>query len=111
MVARCRPARSSRACPQLAGLPALDVVARLQRTALREVIVLDLARVGTSAGPDVRLIAEIHAASPDLQLLAGGGVRDADDLRALGEAGAAGALVATALHGGVIGQRELAALR
>jgi uncharacterized protein related to proFAR isomerase len=37
-------------------------------------------------------------------------VRDAADLRALAAAGAAGALVATALHTGVIGPRELAAL-
>jgi phosphoribosylformimino-5-aminoimidazole carboxamide ribotide isomerase len=93
--------------PQLAGLPALDAVARLHRSALREVIVLDLARVGTGAGPDVPLIAELHAAFPGLALLAGGGVRDAEDLRALGAAGAAGALVATALHRGVIGRREL----
>jgi len=97
--------------PQLAGLPAPDVVARLQRAALREVIVLDLARVGSGVGPDVGLIAELHAAFPDLELLAGGGVRNVEDLRALGDAGAAGALVATALHGGVIGPRELAELR
>jgi phosphoribosylformimino-5-aminoimidazole carboxamide ribotide isomerase len=97
--------------PHLAGLPALDAVARLHRTGLREAIVLDLARVGTGAGPDLRPIADIHAAFPDLALLAGGGVRDEEDLRALGDAGAAGALVATALHSGVIGPRELAALR
>jgi phosphoribosylformimino-5-aminoimidazole carboxamide ribotide isomerase len=97
--------------PRLAGLPALDAVRRLQRAGLREAIVLDLARVGSGAGPDVGLIAEIHAAFPDLELLAGGGVRDVGDLRALGDAGAAGALVATALHRGVIGRRELAELR
>ena len=96
---------------QLAGLPALDALARLHRPGLREAIVLDLARVGSGAGPDVALIAEIHGAFPDLELLAGGGVRDVDDLRALRDAGAAGALVATALHGGVIGPRELAELR
>jgi phosphoribosylformimino-5-aminoimidazole carboxamide ribotide isomerase len=93
--------------PRLAGLPALDAMARLHRSALREVIVLDLARVGSEAGPDVGLFAELHAAFPDLELLAGGGVRDAADLRALGAAGAAGALVATALHRGVIGRRKL----
>ena len=87
--------------PRLAGLPALDAIARLHRPALREAIVLDLARVGTGAGPDVELIAELHAAFGDLELLAGGGVRDAADLRALADAGAAGALVATALHRGV----------
>jgi phosphoribosylformimino-5-aminoimidazole carboxamide ribotide isomerase len=88
--------------PQLAGLPALDALARLHRP--REIIVLDLARVGTSAGPDVALIAELHAAFPDLELLAGGGVRDGGDLRALADAGAAGALVATALHRGDLGR-------
>jgi uncharacterized protein related to proFAR isomerase len=36
-------------------------------------------------------------------LLAGGGVRDAEDLRALEDAGAAGALVATALLRGGLG--------
>jgi HisA/HisF family protein len=94
---------------QLAGLPALDATRRLPP--VREAIVLDLARVGSGAGPDVALIGEIHAAFPGLALLAGGGVRDADDLRALHVAGAAGALVATALHRGVIGPRELAELR
>ena len=97
--------------PALAGTPALDAVAHLHRAGLREAIVLDLARVGSGAGPDVALIAAIHAAFPDLELLAGGGVRDVEDLRALGAAGAAGALVATALHSGVIGPRELARLR
>jgi phosphoribosylformimino-5-aminoimidazole carboxamide ribotide isomerase len=87
--------------PRLAGLPALDAVARL--AGQREVIVLDLARVGTGAGPDVATIAEIHAAFPELSLLAGGGVRDAEDLRALEDAGAAGALVATALLRGGLG--------
>jgi phosphoribosylformimino-5-aminoimidazole carboxamide ribotide isomerase len=96
---------------QLAGVPAMDALARLRRPGLREAIVLDLARVGSGAGPDVALIAELHDAFPDLELLAGGGVRTIDDLRALEGAGAAGALVATALHRGVIGPRELAELR
>ena len=87
--------------PRLAGLSALDAVARLHRPGLRDVLVLDLARVGSGAGPDVAAIAAIHAAFPDLQLLAGGGVRDGADLRALADAGAAGALVGTALHRGV----------
>jgi phosphoribosylformimino-5-aminoimidazole carboxamide ribotide isomerase len=97
--------------PQLAGLQALDALARLHHPGLREAIVLDLARVGSGEGPDVGLIAELGAAFGDLQLLAGGGVRDLADLRALRAAGAAGALVATALHRGVIGPRELAELR
>ena len=56
------------------------------------------------------LLGELHARFPDVELLAGGGVRDAADLRALADAGAAGALVATALHGGAIDADELRAL-
>jgi phosphoribosylformimino-5-aminoimidazole carboxamide ribotide isomerase len=97
--------------PQLAGLSAPAALAKLPRAGLREAIVLDLARVGSGAGPDVALVAELRAAFPALELLAGGGVRTIDDLRALDGAGAAGALVATALHSGVIGPRELAELR
>jgi phosphoribosylformimino-5-aminoimidazole carboxamide ribotide isomerase len=95
--------------PALAGLPAFEAMARLHRPGLREAIVLDLARVGSGAGIDAPLFAELHEAF-DLQLLAGGGVRDVEDLRALRDAGAAGALVATALHKGVIGRRELSEL-
>ena len=56
------------------------------------------------------VLRELHARLPSLELLAGGGVRDAGDLRALARAGAAGALVATALHGGAIGAADLEAL-
>jgi phosphoribosylformimino-5-aminoimidazole carboxamide ribotide isomerase len=93
--------------PALAGLTGLDAVARLHRPGLHELIVLDLARVGSGAGLDFDLIRELHATFPDVELLAGGGVRDIADLHALRDAGAAGALVATALHTGVIGSREL----
>jgi phosphoribosylformimino-5-aminoimidazole carboxamide ribotide isomerase len=94
----------------LRGLGAPEALARLGRSGVREAIVLDLARVGSGAGPDVALARELSARFPELELLAGGGVRDVADLRALAEAGAAGALVATALHSGAIGRHELRAL-
>jgi phosphoribosylformimino-5-aminoimidazole carboxamide ribotide isomerase len=96
--------------PELAPLGAPEALARLGRSGVREVIVLDVARVGSGAGPDVALLRELHARFPELELLAGGGVRDHADLRALAEAGAAGALVATALHSGAIGRDELRGL-
>jgi phosphoribosylformimino-5-aminoimidazole carboxamide ribotide isomerase len=94
----------------LARLGATEALARLGQSGVREVIVLDLARVGTRAGPDVALVRELCVRFPELELLAGGGVRDLADLQALAEAGAAGALVATALHGGAIGREEVHAL-
>jgi phosphoribosylformimino-5-aminoimidazole carboxamide ribotide isomerase len=93
--------------PELATLGPGEALARLTRAGLREAIVLDLARVGSGEGPDVELVRELHGRFPQLALLAGGGVRDAADLSALARAGAAGALVATALHSGAIGRDDL----
>jgi phosphoribosylformimino-5-aminoimidazole carboxamide ribotide isomerase len=96
--------------PELARLAPAEALEQLACSGARGVIVLDLARVGSGAGPQLELVNELHTRFPDLELLAGGGVRDLADLRALAEAGAAGALVATALHDGTIGADELRAL-
>lgn len=69
---------------------------------VRELLVIDLARVGSGSGPPLDAVAELAAAVPGVAIYAGGGVRDDADLRALASAGAAGALVATALHEGAI---------
>ena len=71
---------------------------------------LDLLRVGSGEGPDLTSISELHARFPDLELLAGGGVRNAADLGALADAGARPApSIATALHNGAISADELRA--
>lgn len=84
------------------------IAARAADAGVGTLIVLDLARVGSGAGVDGRVIAEVRAAAPGVALLAGGGVRDADDLRRLADAGCDGALVATALLEGrlQVGPRE-----
>ena len=71
------------------------------------VILLDLARVGAAAGPPLDLLTSLHQLFPALSLYAGGGVRGRSDLKALDEAGAAGALVATAFHLGVLSAADL----
>jgi phosphoribosylformimino-5-aminoimidazole carboxamide ribotide isomerase len=91
----------------LAGIGPAEALARLADAGAREAVVLDLARVGSGEGPDVALLRDLRSRFPDVELLAGGGVRHAGDLRALADAGTAGALVATALHGGAIGPDEL----
>ena len=93
-VASCRATRGSPAYPRSTPSHASRVRARSSCSTWRG--------WAPAPGPDVETIAEIHAAFPELELLAGGGVRDADDLRALEDAGAAGALVATALLSGAI---------
>jgi phosphoribosylformimino-5-aminoimidazole carboxamide ribotide isomerase len=64
------------------------------------VIVMALARVGAAAGPDLAGIAAARALGMDRRIYAAGGVRGPEDLRALRGAGAAGVLVASAIHDG-----------
>jgi phosphoribosylformimino-5-aminoimidazole carboxamide ribotide isomerase len=68
------------------------------------VIVLDLAKVGGLGGTDDAMMRDLRAALPGVDLIAGGGVRHQADLDRLAAAGANGALVATAVHRGVIGR-------
>jgi phosphoribosylformimino-5-aminoimidazole carboxamide ribotide isomerase len=74
---------------------------------LESIILLDLDRVGAAAGPPLDLLVSLHQSFPGLSLYAGGGVRDQADLKALEQAGAAGALVATAFHQGVLSATDL----
>jgi phosphoribosylformimino-5-aminoimidazole carboxamide ribotide isomerase len=71
------------------------------------VIAMTLTRVGSGEGPDLKRISAIRAISGSRQLFAAGGIRNIDDIASLREAGVLGALVATALHDGRIGARDL----
>jgi len=71
-----------------------------------EVIILDLARVGSGEGVNIDFLKEVRAELP-LDLIVGGGVRDIEDLVELNELGVSGVLVATALHSGKISIQEL----
>jgi phosphoribosylformimino-5-aminoimidazole carboxamide ribotide isomerase len=70
---------------------------RAQDVGVRTIIVLDVARVGTATGCDVEMVAAVRTAAPSVALLAGGGVRDAGDVRRLRDVGCDGVLAATAL--------------
>ncbi len=79
-----------------------DLVNLASEVGLKEIILLDLARVGAAAGPPLDLLSSLRPHFPNLAFYAGGGVRHRADLEALARAGAAGALVATAFHRGVL---------
>jgi uncharacterized protein related to proFAR isomerase len=72
------------------------------------IIVMTLARVGSSDGPDLERLASIRQRAGARRLYAAGGVRDAADLEALRRAGAAGVLVASTLHDGRLSPADLA---
>ncbi|MCB1484070.1 MAG: nickel transporter [Hyphomicrobiaceae bacterium] len=71
------------------------------------VIVMTLARVGSEEGPDLARVGEIIARAGRRKVYAAGGVRDAADLVAVKAVGAAGVLVASALHSGRITPAQL----
>jgi phosphoribosylformimino-5-aminoimidazole carboxamide ribotide isomerase len=81
------------------GPDALDECPRLWP---RQIIVMTLTRVGVSRGPDFARVSQIIERAGDRRVFAAGGVRGADDLERLEAIGAAGALVATALHDGAL---------
>lgn len=93
-----------RGAPLASGIGAATpdaIAAQAADAGVRNLIVLDLARVGVGTGVDLDLIARVRAAIPrTVRLLAGGGVRGWRDLEQLAMIGCHGALVATALHDG-----------
>ncbi len=73
-----------------------------------EVIVLDLAKVGTGEGVDTAFLKQVLETF-NFKVYVGGGVRDIHDLVELENLGVSGALIATALHTGKITTRQLKA--
>lgn len=90
----------------------VDVALHAVECGVRSLIVLDLAGVGKGQGvPTIPLCRRLRADCGDLQIITGGGVRNADDLRELLAADVNGVLVASALHDGRLTPANLAALR
>ncbi len=89
----------------------LGPAAIFERTELwpQRVIVMTLAAVGGSGGPDLRRLRKVLALAGPRQVYAAGGVRGREDLAALRELGCAGVLVASALHDRRLTQSDLAA--
>ena len=84
-----------------------ELIVRTGTLDIRELIVLELRAVGSEVGPDLEFLKKLVLASPAMELMAGGGVRDGEDLLRLESIGIKGALVATALHKGKIGRKDL----
>ena len=88
----------------------LSVVDEVVAAGFQRIIVLDLSRVGTSHG--WKLANEcraIRAKHPSIEIISGGGLRDASDLKTLADNGCDAALVASALHDGRITADDLSA--
>ena len=84
----------------------LALALKLQEMGVTQVIVLDLARVGSGEGVDFPLLKKMLN-SLRIQVFVGGGVRDIQDLATLKDMGVYGVLLATALHSGRISLEDL----
>jgi phosphoribosylformimino-5-aminoimidazole carboxamide ribotide isomerase len=91
--------------PEIPELP-FEIVEILNELPLKDLIFLDLDRVGTASGFDPGFLQKLVEASRHNILLAGG-VRDIEDLFTLDRFGIKGALIATAVHSGAIPQEVL----
>jgi phosphoribosylformimino-5-aminoimidazole carboxamide ribotide isomerase len=74
-----------------------SAVAHFTGSQLRHVLCTDVGRDGALTGPNVALYREAARRYPQIQWQASGGIRDARDLHALTEAGAAAAISGKAL--------------
>ncbi len=93
-----------------AGLGVGALLARLETTAVAAVIVTEIGRDGTLAGPDVAGLSRVLAET-ELPVIASGGVSTLEDLRALsavraGDRRLAGVIVGKALYEGRFGVAE-----
>jgi phosphoribosylformimino-5-aminoimidazole carboxamide ribotide isomerase len=84
-----------------------DAVSAYERTPLEHVLCTDVDRDGALSGPNVALYAEAVRRSPRIRWQASGGVRDARDLAALEQSGAAAAVSGKALLDGRLEPQDM----
>jgi len=96
-------------CPVLSAMAPLEALKHLHSAGWKEVILLDLARVGTENGADRTLISEVRSEFPELCCLIGGGIAHPGELDEMQKLGASAVLVATAIHRGVINAGHISA--
>lgn len=75
----------------------------------RDVIIMTMDMIGTGRGPDLSRLKKMKKLAPTCHYYVAGGVRHMEDLTDLQNAGAAGVLLASALHDGVLNHAELVA--
>lgn len=77
-------------------------------TGVGEIIVLDLAQVGSNRGLTTgELCVRLRERRAGARIITGGGIRGFSDLERLSKMGVSGALVASALHDGRLGRDEI----
>jgi phosphoribosylformimino-5-aminoimidazole carboxamide ribotide isomerase len=87
------------------GEPTVELVRRLDGEGVGAFLVTAIDRDGTLAGPDLRLLDQVRAATSGV-LLASGGIGSAADVRRVAEAGCDGVVIGRALLAGTLELEE-----
>jgi phosphoribosylformimino-5-aminoimidazole carboxamide ribotide isomerase len=85
---------------------AIRIAQTLEEIGVSQIILLDLDRVGTGRGANVKVLKEVLKKT-EARVLIGGGIRGLQELEELRKLGVSGALVASALHNGKLKVGEL----
>ncbi|HEY4699492.1 MAG TPA: HisA/HisF-related TIM barrel protein [Nitrososphaerales archaeon] len=97
-------------CHEIRNNDPLNAMRRLEKNEVKQMIVLDLSRVGSEQGIDLELAKKITTKTK-LPIIFGGGISSLEEIRVLGEAGVSGVLIATLLYSGKPGLEELNSIR
>ena len=99
------------AVPQYSSTSPEDLIARVVEAGIEQIIVLDLAAVGTGTGiPTLWLCQQAKRRWPHLQIISGGGVHSRTCLLNAHATGLDGLLIASALHDGRLTADDIAAV-
>ena len=96
------------ASDSIALMDAVSFAQQLASLGVRQIILLDLDRVGTEYGIN-RIVLRTLLEQTSVEVLVGGGIRSLQELEQLKTLGVSGALVATVLHNGKVTVDELKA--
>ncbi|MEJ2109692.1 MAG: HisA/HisF-related TIM barrel protein [Acidobacteriota bacterium] len=107
----CIKGRVLSKCTELSGLHPVTAMERIRSFGIKQIILLDLDRVGSGHGINFALSREARALFPDSELLVGGGVTGLEDIRTLQSLRVDGVLIATVLHRGILGAEQVIELR
>lgn len=90
----------------IAQMDALSIAQELGKIGVKQIILLDLGRVGTEHGIDMPLLRTLIEKT-GVEVMVGGGIGSLRELEELRELGVSGALIATILHNGKLTVDEL----
>ena len=87
-------------------LPYLEFAGQAAALGCKTIIATDISRDGTLAGPSIGMLRQLADAAPGVDLIASGGIKDLEDIRALCTLGVYGAICGKSLYAGTLSLKD-----